>query len=186
MKTSSIIPVDLNAFLLQVCEAYPWTETPECLQSTICFEVRQLSGAICIDFCSHKYFLTVWYLCDIVAHFELHFELATTHASIVVACHICFFLVLIIKAAFLPQMECDIAFLAKALNNVSVSKHFTRAADARRRAFEAILWNGGMGQWLDYWLPSQKTADMRKVTHKCRGPSFEATMSLCLPRSHYL
>lgn len=63
--------------------------------------------------------------------------------------------------AFLLQMECDIAFLAKALSNVSVSKHFTRAADARRRAFEAILWSGTMGQWLDYWLPLQK-ADMRK------------------------
>lgn len=62
-------------------------------------------------------------------------------------------------------MECDIAFLAKALNNVSVSKHFTRAADARRRAFEAIFWNGSMGQWLDYWLPLPKSSDMRKVHH---------------------
>jgi len=61
-------------------------------------------------------------------------------------------------------MESDIAFFAKALNNASLSKHFTRAADARRRAFEAILWNEGKGQWLDYWLPLlQKPVKQRKV-----------------------
>ncbi|XP_073387145.1 probable trehalase [Physcomitrium patens] len=58
--------------------------------------------------------------------------------------------------AFLLQMELDIAYLAKALNNTSVAKRFTRAVDARKRAFEAILWNENKSQWLDYWLPLQK------------------------------
>jgi hypothetical protein len=60
-------------------------------------------------------------------------------------------------------MECDMAFFAKAVGNEKLSMRFTRAAEARRRAFEAILWNESMGQWLDYWLPLHKPADVRKV-----------------------
>ena len=61
-------------------------------------------------------------------------------------------------------MESDIAFFGKALNNAPISKYFTRAADLRRKAFEAILWNESWGQWLDYWLPLQKpSAKLRKV-----------------------
>uniref|UniRef100_A0A7I4FFM8 Trehalase n=1 Tax=Physcomitrium patens TaxID=3218 RepID=A0A7I4FFM8_PHYPA len=65
--------------------------------------------------------------------------------------------------AFLLQMELDIAFLAKTLNETQDAKRFTRAADARRRAFEAILWNENRCQWLDYWLPSQKSVQGGKV-----------------------
>jgi neutral trehalase len=62
------------------------------------------------------------------------------------------------------QMESDIAFFAKALNEAPIARYFTRAADLRRRAFEAILWNESRGQWLDYWLPLQKpSTKVRKV-----------------------
>ena len=55
-------------------------------------------------------------------------------------------------------------FFAKALNQTPIARYFTRAADLRRRAFEAILWNDRRGQWLDYWLPLQKpSAKLRKV-----------------------
>lgn len=66
-------------------------------------------------------------------------------------------------ALFRCQMELDIAYLAKALNNTSVAKRFTRAVDARKRAFEAILWNENKSQWLDYWLPLQKPVKGVKV-----------------------
>lgn len=66
-------------------------------------------------------------------------------------------------AVFRCQMELDIAFLAKTLNETQDAKRFTRAADARRRAFEAILWNENRCQWLDYWLPSQKSVQGGKV-----------------------
>jgi alpha,alpha-trehalase len=79
--------------------------------------------------------------------------------------------------AFLLQMESDIAFFAKALNNASLSKRFTRAADARRRAFEAILWNEGKGQWLDYWLPlQQKPAKQRKTIYTWDSTRSNRTM----------
>ncbi|KAG0555208.1 hypothetical protein KC19_12G152100 [Ceratodon purpureus] len=74
--------------------------------------------------------------------------------------------------AFLLQMECDIAFFARAVNNDKLFKHFTWAAEARRRAFDAILWNESMGQWLDYWLPLQKPADARKNVY-----SWDSSMS---------
>ena len=50
-------------------------------------------------------------------------------------------------------MELDIAFLARAVGNTTAERHFIVAANARRSAIGAILWNDGMGQWLDYWLP---------------------------------
>ena len=68
------------------------------------------------------------------------------------------------EAVLFSQMESDIAFFAKALNEAPIARYFTRAADLRRRAFEAILWNESRGQWLDYWLPLQKpSAKVRKV-----------------------
>lgn len=54
-------------------------------------------------------------------------------------------------------MELDIAFLANVIGDSTTTAHFIEAAQARKRAMNAIFWNEEMGQWLDYWLSDRTT-----------------------------
>ncbi|EPS74727.1 hypothetical protein M569_00029, partial [Genlisea aurea] len=57
--------------------------------------------------------------------------------------------------AFVLKMEMDIAFLANATGDEDTSERFRQHGEARRKAVDAVLWNGEMGQWLDYWLTTE-------------------------------
>ncbi|XP_057510987.1 probable trehalase [Actinidia eriantha] len=54
--------------------------------------------------------------------------------------------------AYVLKMELNIAFLANVTGDCATSAHFLEAAEARKEAMNAVFWNEGMGQWLDYWL----------------------------------
>lgn len=49
-------------------------------------------------------------------------------------------------------MELDISFMAKLVGEISISQHFWKASQQRKKAIDSIFWNEKKGQWLDYWL----------------------------------
>ncbi|CAH8314172.1 unnamed protein product [Eruca vesicaria subsp. sativa] len=55
---------------------------------------------------------------------------------------------------FLLKMELDIAFMMETAGDKNGSERFVKASEARKKAFETVLWNEKAGQWLDYWLSS--------------------------------
>ncbi|KAI8546163.1 hypothetical protein RHMOL_Rhmol07G0096200 [Rhododendron molle] len=59
--------------------------------------------------------------------------------------------------SFILKMELDIVFLANVIGDSTTAAHFIEAAQARKRAMNAIFWNEEMGQWLDYWLRDRTT-----------------------------
>ncbi|KAE9451083.1 hypothetical protein C3L33_16996, partial [Rhododendron williamsianum] len=59
--------------------------------------------------------------------------------------------------SFILKMELDIAFLVNVIGDSTTAAHFLEAAQARKRAMNAIFWNEEMGQWLDYWLSDRTT-----------------------------
>lgn len=67
-------------------------------------------------------------------------------------------------------MELDIASLAKAIGENTISECFVEASHGRKKAMDSVFWNAGMGQWVDYWLGDNSTSCKVISTYEvCEG-----------------
>ncbi|XP_057826524.2 probable trehalase isoform X1 [Cryptomeria japonica] len=70
--------------------------------------------------------------------------------------------------AFLLQMELNISIFANAIDETSIARNFVKAADLRYAAINAIMWNDEMGQWLDYWIDSDRSLLNQENDKQCK------------------
>ncbi|PON73594.1 Glycoside hydrolase [Parasponia andersonii] len=81
--------------------------------------------------------------------------------------------------AFILGIELDISFLSKVTGDYTVSKHFLKTSQARKKAIEFVFWNAQTGQWHDYWLSNSQCK--RVQTWKTSNQNQKAFASNFIP-----
>ena len=72
--------------------------------------------------------------------------------------------------AFLYKLECKIAQLAAEQNDAAVADEFNAAAQARKQAMDALLWDSGHGAYFDYdWRLARRRSGLNAA---CVTPLF--------------
>ncbi|KAK9807093.1 hypothetical protein WJX73_003834 [Symbiochloris irregularis] len=72
--------------------------------------------------------------------------------------------------AYLYQMESNLAYLNEEVGNTSASSRFLSAAEARRDAMNAVMYNADQGRWTDMLIESRNAQGVATVTVATEAP----------------